>query len=172
MINFREFVGAWETFYLLAGTAAATLIGLLFIAISIHISVFHQQGTRLIHHYAALTFNCFFYVLLIAMMFLIPNISPLWLGIPLALLGGLGLGNAILQRYRARDETKIANKFNLPIIGLLTLFVIGILIIFRVYASIYGLVPVILLFLMSSTLNAWTLLIYTEDRDKLIPNKG
>jgi hypothetical protein len=171
MNNFYEFIRAWETFYLLVGTAAATLIGLLFIAISIHISAFHQQKAKLIHHYAALTFNCFFYVLLIAIVFLIPNLSPLSLGIPLALLGGLGLANAILQRYRARDEIKIANKFTLPIIGLSGLFVIGILILFRIYPSIYGLVPVILIFLMSSTLNAWTLLIYTEDRNDLVVDK-
>jgi hypothetical protein len=81
------------------------------------------------------------------------------------------LANAILQRYRARDEIKIANIFTLPIFGLSGLFVIGILILFRIYPSIYGLVPVILIFLMSSTLNAWTLLIYTEDRNDLVVDK-
>ena len=31
MTEFQQLVANWETFYLLAGTAAATLIGLLFV---------------------------------------------------------------------------------------------------------------------------------------------
>jgi hypothetical protein len=35
-MTFPELIKEWETFYLMVGTAAATLIGLLFVAVSIH----------------------------------------------------------------------------------------------------------------------------------------
>ena len=162
-MNFHEFISSWGTFFLLVGTAAATLIGLLFIAVSIHINIFHQQTSFHLHRFAALTFNCFFYVLLISIIFLVPGISSMWLGIPLLLLGGLGSINALRQRIRAQDEPKISNKYNTPIVGLLALAVIAILILFQVYQSIYALVFVVLIFLISASLNAWTLLVYTQD---------
>jgi hypothetical protein len=162
-MNLTDYIASWETFFLLAGTAAATLIGLLFIAISIHLNIFHEQTSIHLQRFAALTFNCFFYVLLIAMIFLIPGLTSGWLGAPLLLLGVLGTGNALRQRNRAREEPHIANKFNAPIVGLMGLAIIGALVLFQVYQGIYGLVFVILIFLISASLNAWNLLIYTDD---------
>jgi hypothetical protein len=163
MTNFNEIIADWETFYLLAGTAAATLIGLLFIAASIHIDIFHRKTSTYLHHFFALTFNCFFYVLLISMMFLIPKLTPLWLGLPLLLLGGLGLMNAIVQKQRARMDPDIAGKFNAPILGLAGLAIIAILVMLQITLSLYGLVLVILLFLISASQNAFALLILTEE---------
>jgi hypothetical protein len=91
MTDFTNTVKESQTFYVMAGTAAATLIGLLFMAVSINIDVFRRRTSEDIQHFAALTFNCFFYVLLISMLFLIPRSSPVCLGTPLLLLEVLGL---------------------------------------------------------------------------------
>ena len=76
MTDISPIITTWETFYLLAGTAAATLIGLLFVAISINIDLFHAQSRLDFQIFGALTFNCFFYVLLIALLFLVPGLTP------------------------------------------------------------------------------------------------
>jgi hypothetical protein len=55
MSDFAQIISDWETFYLLSGTAAATLIGLLFIAVSIHIEIFNRQPYSHFSHFAALT---------------------------------------------------------------------------------------------------------------------
>lgn len=169
MTEFSQTIGEWETFYLLAGTAAATLIGLLFVGVSIHIDVFHRKALSDLHHFAALTFNCFFYVLLISILFLIPRLSPLGLGIPLTLLGVLGSVNAVIQQQRARSthsnhqNVNIAGRFNVPIISLIGLTLLAVGIMFRVTLSAYGLVFVIILLLASASQNAWTLLVQTDD---------
>jgi hypothetical protein len=152
-------IGEWETFYLLTGTAAATLIGLLFIAISIQVDVFHQKTSTHLQFFAALTFNCFFYVLLISLMFLIPGLSPLWLGLPLLTFGILALLSTVIQRQRARTDSKITKRFTIPILGLIILVVFAILLIMQIAQSLYGFVIVILLFLISTSRNAWDLLI-------------
>jgi modulator of FtsH protease len=155
----QAIIREWQTFYLLAGTAAATLIGLLFIAISIQLDVFHQKTSANLQFFAALTFNCFFYVLLISMMFIIPGLSPLGLGMPLLAFGILALLGTLIQRQRARTEPKITARFTLPILGLIILVVCAILLMMEIAQSLYGFVIVVLLFLSSASRNAWDLLI-------------
>lgn len=165
---FPKIVLEWQTFYLLVGTASATLIGLLFVAVSIHIDVFHRKTSVYLHRFAALTFNCFFYVLLISILFLIPRISSLGLGILLFLLGGLGLMNTIIQQRRVQiDQPKqqknsLAARFNIPILGLIGLVLIALGMALQVDASLYGLVIVIIILLGSASQNAWTLLVQIE----------
>ena len=60
MTDFSQMVGEWETFYLLTGTAAATLIGLLFVAVSINIEPFQGKERPDLQHFGALTFNASF----------------------------------------------------------------------------------------------------------------
>ena len=170
MSDFSQTIHEWETFYLLTGTAAATLIGLLFVAVSLHLELFHRKAFADLPHFAALTFNCFFYVLLISILFLIPRLSPLGLGIPLFLLGGLGLINAVIQQSRSRkiqsdrQTAGMASRFNLPIFCLSGMVIIAIGIMSHFSQSLYGLVVVIILLLASASQNAWTLLIQTENR--------
>jgi hypothetical protein len=152
----------WQTFYLLAGTAAATLIGLLFLAISLHFDVFRGKTSGELNFFAALTFNCFFYILVIAMMFLIPGLSPFWLGLPLLLFGTLALIGAWMQRRQTGEDPRITAKFNLPILGLGILVVFAALLMMQVVQSLYGFAFVILLFLISAARNAWDLLLSTE----------
>jgi hypothetical protein len=168
MNEFTQSIKNWETFYLLTGTAAATLIGLLFVAISINIEVFRRRVTYGLAHFAALTFNCYFYVLLIAILFVVPGLSPLALGLPLLILGLLGLVNAILQQRRARiyrldhQGGSLAARFNVPIAGFAGLALMGVGVALGIKASLYGIVIVIILLLGSASQNAWSLLIVSD----------
>jgi hypothetical protein len=165
MNSFSETISQWETFYLLAGTAAVTLIGLLFIAISINIELFQSTLATDLQHFAALTFNCFFYVFILAILFLIPGISPLGLGIPILTLGILAVLNTINQQRRGMRfhkngiEINIAPRFNIPITGMVLMILLAIGIILQLELSLYGFIIVIILLLGSASQNAWTLLI-------------
>jgi hypothetical protein len=167
MLDFTATIAEWRTFYSLAGTAAATLIGLLFVAVSINIDTFRRRSSADLHHFAALTFNCVFYVLLISMFFLIPSLSPLGLGIPLLLLGVLGLLNAVIQQRRSRSKpagrqaADIAGKFNIPILCMLGLAIVSVGLLFQVSQGLYGLIVVVLALLISASQNAWALLVQT-----------
>ena len=169
-MDFSELIKEWETFYLMVGTAAATLIGLLFVAVSINIDSFHRKASTDLHHFAALTFNCFFYTLLMAILFLVPRLSPLELGIPLLLLSLLGLANMLIQKNRVqkipskRQHRPIANRFNLPIVCLAGLLIVSIGTMFQFTLSLYGMIPVIIFLLASASQNAWALLVQVENK--------
>lgn len=62
-VEFSEVISSWETYYLLVGTAAVTLIGLLFVAITINIDTFRRRTGTDVQLFGVLTFNSFFYVL-------------------------------------------------------------------------------------------------------------
>jgi 4-amino-4-deoxy-L-arabinose transferase-like glycosyltransferase len=63
----------WHDFYLLAGTASVTLVGLLFVALSLHLDVLLHDHRAHLLVYARQTLLSFTYVLLISLMFLIPQ---------------------------------------------------------------------------------------------------
>ncbi len=171
MNDFSEAIAQWQTFYLMVGTASATLIGLLFVAVSIHIDDFHRKSSADLHSFAALTFNCFFYVLLISILFLVPKLSSWGLGIPLLLLSGLGLANMAVQQHRIQtsrlkhSDQSMAAKFNVPILSLSALLVIAIGILLQAAYSLYGLIVAIISLLIAASQNAWSLLVQSGDYD-------
>ena len=165
MDTFSQVVRQWETFYLLTGTAAVTLIGLLFIAISINIELFQNKFSTDLQHFAALTFNCFFYVLILAILFEVPGISSLGLGISILLLGILGMLNAIIQQRRTRKshskeiDRNLAARFTAPIFSLAFMSLLAVCILLQIEISLYGFIVIIILLLGSASQNAWSLLI-------------
>jgi hypothetical protein len=83
MDGFSQTVEHWQAFYIMAGTASATLLGLLFVAISLNVDLLIRDGNVSLSALASETINNFVFVLLVAIYFLIPDQSPLGLGIPL-----------------------------------------------------------------------------------------
>ena len=67
-----EFFAGWHEFYLLAGTAAVTLVGLLFVSLSFNLDVLlHESKAHLLAH-ARSTLMVFTYVLVVSLGFLVP----------------------------------------------------------------------------------------------------
>lgn len=164
MSDFAQLVSGWETFYLLTGTAAATLIGLLFVAISVGRESVESTATGDLSLFGALTFNCFFYVLVISILFLIPELSRAWLGLPLVLLGLLALIGALVQWRAARSiptdrfGMQVSRRFGAPIFSLILIIGAGLLIVLGMDWSLYCLVAAVVLLLASASQNAWFLL--------------
>ena len=70
-----EVFAGWHEFYLLAGTAAVTLVGLLFVSLSFNLDVLlHESRIHLLAHARSTLLN-FTYILVISLGFLIPNQS-------------------------------------------------------------------------------------------------
>ncbi len=171
-MTFSQTIGTWQSFYLLVGTAAATLIGLLFVAVSINIDAFRQRASRDLQHFAALTFNCFFYVLIFAIVFLVPDQSPLGLGLPLLVLGSLAFVNTVIQQRRTRKiqggmgDVRLAQRFIVPSLCLFGLIVVAIALMLGDTLSLYGLVIIVILLLGSAAQNAWALLVLVDSKGK------
>ena len=94
-------LGDWHEFYMLAGTAAVTLVGLLFVAMSFNLEVLlHDRNAPLLAH-ARQTLMDFLYVLIVSLMFLAPNPSMRVLGAFLVAFSSTWILVSIVALWRA-----------------------------------------------------------------------
>jgi hypothetical protein len=165
MSTFAQTVTQWHDFYIMVGTAGATLVGLLFIGLTLNIELIRRADFADLRTLAALTFNSFFYAIVFAVIFLIPDQVPIGLGLPLLAIGGLGWLNVMFQyrrtrkSHRAWGRSTVTNRFFIPSVALLAVIVIAVSVMAGSTSGFYWLVPAMILLLASGSRNAWDLLI-------------
>ena len=87
---FIETASRWHDFYLLAGGASATLTGLLFVGVSIHIDLIaHERAKALRQIVGQILFN-FIFVIIISLTMVSPALNQGLVGIIMLFLGGIG----------------------------------------------------------------------------------
>ncbi|HKB75061.1 MAG TPA: hypothetical protein VKC58_00605 [Myxococcales bacterium] len=87
--SFRSAIEPWHDYFLLAGTAAATLMGLLFVSLSIHLDkVVDERGAHL-EAMAREAFASFVIVLALSLMMLAPQLARRSFGVSLLMLAAV-----------------------------------------------------------------------------------
>jgi hypothetical protein len=167
--QFGQAVAGWHDFYVLVGTAAVTLLGLLFVAVSLNLEVIAGEGHADLRGRAVLTFNSFLYILIFALIFLIPDQTPALLGWPLLLVGGLGvytLSQNLRRIWQARDQAHPPGRgflfwrVILPICWSVALLVVSATVVAGQTTWLIWLVPVFMARLIAAVRNAWDLLLH------------
>jgi hypothetical protein len=166
MQSFTLAVDSWHDFYLMVGTAAAKLVGLLFVSQSLNADVITRKENVDLRLLASQTFTSFLCVLMFAVIFLIPEQVPLGLGLPLLGIGGYGLCRTLSQFLETRHERArqwgrglIARRFALPSLCFGTLIIIAVSALLGYTSGLYWLVPVMILLILSARRNAWDLML-------------
>ena len=97
--SFTQLLTHWQGFFSLAGTAAATLVGLLFVAVSLHLDLFSDERERQTRISAQQTLTNFFNVLVLALLFNIPDwtASSVSIGTATIIVSGFGLARVLLM---------------------------------------------------------------------------
>ena len=154
---------AWDTFAEISGSAAATLTGLLFVAVSIRIaSIARSQELR---NRAAQTLSLFGTVLIISVLIAIPGQAYRTLGAELVVLAVIaGTGLHILDR-RAKGGER-SNQAVGPVLEAVTpitvtsllLLAAGTVLVLGVHAGLYVLVGPVFAALVGGVTSAWLLL--------------
>jgi len=166
MKTFTEQLTSWQFFFSTVAAASATLTGLLFVSLSLNIEKIKSPAGRAMLGTARRSFEDFLYVLMIALVFLVPHPAPIGLAIALFVLGaarGLGLVRNILRSRRGGRRRPPASEtlreYALPALACVGLTAVGILILLGITQSIFGLVIVIAALLTTASWNAWLLLV-------------
>jgi hypothetical protein len=95
---------AWANFFLVISTAATTLVGLLFVVITLAADRLPASETRRIRHYLTPTVVCFGSVLLLSGLLTIPTHSRLSIALCCAVLGFSGMAYALSLLRGLRDD--------------------------------------------------------------------
>ena len=156
----------WQSFYAALATAAATLAGLLFVALSLNLELFvraeHEHTARI----ARQTFTMFLSVLLIALLLLMPQETRFGLELKVGLIGALGLAGAtifLVQSWGAAPATALRREalrrfgWSLAVFLALAVAAIGVLRHWPWVLHWIGLILVTLL--LAAARRAWYLLV-------------
>jgi hypothetical protein len=83
MNAFAQAVEGWHDYYHVIGDAAAALMGLLFVSLSLNAGVITRKANADLRALAAQTFTSFICLVMFALLFVIPDQGPHGLGLPM-----------------------------------------------------------------------------------------
>jgi hypothetical protein len=156
-------VSEWQTFYAVEAGASATLMGLVFVAVSLNLSRIMAGGG--LPGRAAESLAQFFQVFLAATMSLVPRQPPAFLGSEILIFGLLcwAVQTKAQMRYaKARGSDPawwLWLRVILSQLATVPFFVAGILLILGDASGLYWMVPGFVFSFSAALLSAWVLLV-------------
>ena len=154
----------WQSFYILVGSAAATLVGLTFVAMSVGSRLITAKDRPALRVSASPTVVQFLYVLATSAVVLFPTLSPMLLGILLVVVGliscGLAVAGVPVMRRSHLDMHDRVWYFLVPGLSYILFIGSGIGLLLRVGQAASGLAVATVLLLVAGIRNAWDLVIF------------
>lgn len=151
---------AWHDFFLASAGAAAVLLGLTFVGLTIHVERRGLDGAR--RGLAIGSATSLVYALFASLLMLVPVGIPHVQAVGLVVIGLLGFISAraalVNARQGALTRARLRLQFALPGIAIGVLLLAGIALMFGVEAAVWGAAGVVFLLIVSGTQNAWDLL--------------
>jgi hypothetical protein len=155
----------WHDFYLLVGTASATLVGLMFVAASIGASVFNEEHRNAMRAFISPTVVHFAATLFICVVVTIPSQTWLTLGTLLTaggLAGVLYAGRIWVQMFIRRSfAVDLVDRFfyaMIPVLGYLLVLASGVMLLLRVAWSSDVTAAALVILLLAGIRNAWDMM--------------
>ena len=177
MESFNDTLTHWQPFFTAVAGVAATLAGLLFVALSINRDRITAQKSRVWLRAAERSFADLIYVLFIALMFLIPAHEAYSLGIPLTCLAAFWAFHLFrfLRRFvrDSRERPLTVGRFREYALQTISFgcFVAACIEVYRGALLVtFLLVPVIAMLLYSGSRSAWMLLIMEKGLEEPVSN--
>jgi uncharacterized membrane protein YoaK (UPF0700 family) len=171
-VSYRAAVSGWHDFYILAGTASATLVGLLFVGLSLHLRIVIASSE--VRSLARVTLANFGAILFVTLFMVIPDdqstaafaliasgLASLVIVTP-SLVTAAQRGERSLQ-MRRRDRVRLILRFGLSAASFVAIIVAGGLLFSSFSSAFTWLVVAILVLLIVSLRNTWDLLVTVGD---------
>ncbi len=103
--NFQQYLEHCHDLFVLSGTAAATLMGVLFISLSLHLDTVVHEDNKHIHAMALESFYGFMWVMVISMFMLVPLMPMRPLSTAFIMLGAVRIGMMVLNSRHLVGKT-------------------------------------------------------------------
>lgn len=174
MDPFQRALDEWQSVYVLIGGMAATLTGLLFVAVSLGVRMIMSTDNPQLRTSAIRTFNQFLLIMEISIIMLIPRQTPTTLGVSVAVLALLAV---VITVWSSRDvltkgvthgrrQAALANiMFALMIVGGVVLALYG-------ETALFLILSLMIALLISSVFEAWGLLVELGRSDQTSGSPG
>jgi len=167
--SYAASAATWQNFYLLVGAGAATLIGLMFVAITFGANLVTKESIHAARAFVDPTLNHFVQVLLTACLVTIPTMFPTLLGILVLCVGAFRMGwlvkifRHMLAVHRVTGDMELSDWMSGVVIPFATyalLLLSGVAFIESYAAAFNGLAIATVAALMNGILSAWELMVW------------
>ena len=172
LAEFVHEIGQWANFYILFGTAAVTLVGLLFVAVSINIDTITNPRHRDLRALALNTFVSFLFLMLVAFIYLLPQPDPTRFGWAIIIANLSSVGRVALQgsfalktEDRTLDAMRILLRFVLPGICHAATIPLAVLVMNGDFSWLFWLAGLLIVSLGLAVASVWDLMLIVG-RDK------
>lgn len=169
MESFNDQLTKWQPFFATVAGVAATLAGLLFVALSINRETITARVNRHLLRLARRAFADFIFALFIAIIFLIPAHEARSLAIPLSTLTAFRIGFMVRSIYRLAkypEGFNVLREYLFQILSVIGLVAASIEISLGHVLVTFYLVPVVAFLLYNASINAWELLLVEKKADE------
>lgn len=167
--SFATMAAGWQSFYLLTGTAAATLIGLMFVALTFGAALVTVESAETSRAFVDPPFYHFAYVLFTGCIFVFPTLTATALGIALLAMCAIRCGVLLVTWRRMRFAQQKHGDLELsdwmmgvilPLVGYLLGGASGVGFLYGYSASFTGLAIATLMTLVVGVVMAWELMMW------------
>lgn len=162
----REWIERWHDFYLMAGTAAVTLAGLLFVALSLHLDRLVEKSHEHLLALARVTLLSFTFVLFASLFMLVPPMSARQTALMLAggSVAGLWFTISLSRAARHHDEAgftraQVRRRLMFPVIAYLLMLLTAVGLYLGVAELLYMMIGAICMILGNAAGTSWELLV-------------
>lgn len=104
MNNVNEVFAAWQLFFTTLTMAGATLAGLLFVALSLHVSALRKPENLNLRHLAQHTFGSFVTILFIGLFYIVPESPRFFYGSATLITVAFGLAHMLKRFHSVMQE--------------------------------------------------------------------
>ena len=165
-LTFTQWIERWHEFYLMAGTAAVTLAGLLFVALSLHLDRLVEESHEHLLALARVTLLSFTVVLFASMFMLVPPTGPHQTAIMVGIMSIVSLLTTFRLTRAARHHEEagfsrgqIRKRLMFPTIGYLLMLLTAAGLWFHIPEMLYMMVGSMCMILGNAAGTSWELLV-------------
>jgi hypothetical protein len=166
VLSAREWIERWHDFYLMAGTAAVTLAGLLFVALSLHLDRFVERTHEHLLALSRVTLLSFTFVLFASLFMLVPPQGARQTAIMIAAAGVAGLFFTIRLTRAARhhDEAgfsrgQMRRRITVPIVAYFLMLLTAVGLWLGIGEALYMMIGAVSMILGNAAGTSWELLV-------------
>ena len=160
---FSETIKEWQLFFATVAGISATLMGLIFLSISLKLDVIKKLARQDLAQIAWQTFANFFFLIMFALVFLVPEQTIIGLVMPLFIICLVAIGITVSQAIRAKRSgttlLKTLSESTPSFVAYLGMIAVLALLLRGVLGGLAWLLPVVVIILAVAVRNAWDLLI-------------
>lgn len=165
-VPLAQWVERWHEFFLMSGTAAVTLAGLLFVALSLHLDRLVEESHEHLLALARVTLLSYTWALFASMFMLVPAVSQRQTAIMLGAMAIVGLAwlTRVTRAARHHDEAGVSRglvrrRLLPPVISMILMLLTAIGLAMGIVEMLYMMVGALCMILGNAAGTSWDLLV-------------